>query len=344
MAAATQITKLPEVLRSPTSIQYYGYRAKVKHSKPFFKPRFTFKLEDRQHTLLATPKWRLEDPLMPPYPYGANMHFPEANFGLYGGASVHSGSKISKGRNKGKTVRHWFPNVRVETVKSEALGEELKLPITARVMRTIRKVGGLDQYVTGMKPARIKELGLLGWKLRWLVMTSRRYRAEHALQLRRNDLPKHYSLEGTFEDAWNDEDVREKMIAEQEAAWQDLRDAAKRFENHVQRQWVESGEKARYSIPKLETLKRSIPDSLGLPQRLEEPDVVEREYRQVRTFQQPISAHEVAMLSMQTLDTKASEKGEISQGLEDQMSDLTVSTNAQDLGSNPVQDDINRVR
>ncbi|KIX97200.1 uncharacterized protein Z520_07314 [Fonsecaea multimorphosa CBS 102226] len=288
MAAPTTITKLPEVLRSPTTLQYFSYRHPVKHSNPYFKPRFTFKVEDRNHTMLDIYRLRHTDPLMPPYPYGENKHFPEANFGLYGGATVQSGSKISKGRNKGKSLRHWFPNVRIETVRSEALNRDLKIPITARVMRTISKCGGIDQYVTGMKPARIKELGMLGWKLRWLVMTSPKYRAEHAKQLKKYNLPTHYSLSGSFEDAWNDENVRAKMIEQQEAAWSDLREAADRFEKHVKRNWIESGEKETYEIPKLETLNRSSPLSMGLPEYLEEPDIVEEKYRHVRTFRKSV--------------------------------------------------------
>jgi ribosomal protein L28 len=341
MAAPTQITKLPEVLRSPSTIQYFAYRHKVKHSNPYFKPRFTFKLEDRQHTLLAENKWRHTDPLMPPYPYGENMHFPEANFGLYGGATVQSGSKISKGRNKGKTLRHWFPNVRVETVRSEALGRELKLPITARVMRTITKCGGIDAYVTGIKPARIKELGLLGWKLRWLVMTSPKYRIKHELQLQKYNLPKHYSLEGTFEDAWNDETVRAKMIEQQEAAWQDLRQAAKRFEKHVQRCWVDSGEKESYEIPRLESLNRGSPYSLNLPEQLEKPDIAEGRYRRIRTFHEHLTPAARAQLAAEErrLETEGSvEQPGVSDALsprvEDRIEGLTMNMKAQDLGVN----------
>jgi large subunit ribosomal protein L28 len=274
MAAATEITSLPKVLRSPTSIQYIQYRHKVKQPKPHFKPRFTFKLEDRQHTVRGYQGIVRTDPLMPPYPYGECKHFPEANIGLYGGAVVQSGNKISKGRNKGKTLRHWFPNVRVETVRSEALDRDLKLPITARVMRTIKKCGGIDLYVTGPKPARIKELGLLGWKLRWLVMTSPSYRAKEQSELKRNNLPQHYSVQSTFEDAWNDENVRAKMIEQQDAAWEDIRKAAARYERHVQRHWIESGEKQPYEIPKLEALEATSPSSLLLPDRLEKPGMV----------------------------------------------------------------------
>lgn len=36
------------------------------------------------------------------------------------------------------------------------------------------KCGGLDAYLLGDKPARIKELGVEGWRLRWLVMRTGR--------------------------------------------------------------------------------------------------------------------------------------------------------------------------
>ena len=46
----------------------------------------------------------------------------------------------------------------------------------ARVLRTIDKVGGLDEYLLGNKPARIKELGVEGWRLRWEVMRTPKIR------------------------------------------------------------------------------------------------------------------------------------------------------------------------
>ncbi|KAK5451369.1 hypothetical protein LTS15_008133 [Exophiala xenobiotica] len=265
---ASAITRLPPVRRSPSTLQYLEYKHKIKSDKPYFKPRFTFKSEDRQHTF-SRKDIRNTDPLMPSYPYGRNHAFREANFGLYGGATLQSGNKISKGRNKGKTLRHWFPNVRIEKFRSEALDTEFKIPATARVVRTIRKCGGLDQYVMGTKPARIKELGMLGWKLRWLVMTSPKILATFDQQRRELGLPESTSLKAAFEDVWNDEEQRTKLIAEQELAWADLRQAAARFEEHVQQHWVENGEKEIYEIPRLETLQRNSPVSLGLPDYLE---------------------------------------------------------------------------
>ncbi|KAJ9498978.1 hypothetical protein H2202_005655 [Exophiala xenobiotica] len=265
---ASAITRLPPVRRSPSTLQYLEYKHKIKSDKPYFKPRFTFKSEDRQHTF-SRKDIRNTDPLMPSYPYGRNHTFREANFGLYGGATLQSGNKISKGRNKGKTLRHWFPNVRIEKFRSEALDTEFKIPATARVVRTIRKCGGLDQYVMGTKPARIKELGMLGWKLRWLVMTSPKMLATFDQQRRELGLPESTSLKAAFEDVWNDEQQRTKLIAEQELAWADLRQAAVKFEEHVQQHWVENGEKEIYDIPRLETLQRNSPVSLGLPEYLE---------------------------------------------------------------------------
>lgn len=40
----------------------------------------------------------------------------------------------------------------------------------ARVLRTIDKVGGLDEYLLGGKASRIKELGMGGWALRWRLL------------------------------------------------------------------------------------------------------------------------------------------------------------------------------
>ena len=37
------------------------------------------------------------------------------------------------------------------------------------MLRTIDKVGGLDEYLLGDKASRIRELGLGGWKLRWRI-------------------------------------------------------------------------------------------------------------------------------------------------------------------------------
>ena len=42
--------------------------------------------------------------------------------------------------------------------------------LTVKVMKTIEKVGGLDEYLLGHTAARIKGLGPRGWALRWRLM------------------------------------------------------------------------------------------------------------------------------------------------------------------------------
>lgn len=52
---------------------------------------------------------------------------------------------------------------------SDGLGRFVQVKVRARVLRTIDKCGGLDEYLLGEKPGRVKELGVAGWGLRWLV-------------------------------------------------------------------------------------------------------------------------------------------------------------------------------
>lgn len=215
--------KLPAIRASPTTLQYAA-KPRLPHVRPPY-PRKFYPNEAVKATL-AEPWLAETDPLMPPYPYGRNHTFDEANYGLYGGQTIQSGNKIAKGRNKGKTLRKWYPNVRQEKFQSLALGKELNLAVTSRCLRTINKAGGLDQYVLGEKPARIKELGLLGWKLRWLVLRSHTVRERYAKERERLGLPSSernmYSADVTFEEAWKDETVREEILEKMIQNWQAL--------------------------------------------------------------------------------------------------------------------------
>ena len=220
--AATPLA-LPAVRSSPTTLQYAA-KPRLPHVRPNYVRKFY--PHDEIKATLAEPWLAETDPLMPPYPYGRNITFDEANYGLYGGQTISSGNKISAGRNKGKTLRKWYPNVRKEKLTSVALGKELTLPVTSRTVRTIKKAGGLDAYVLGEKPARIKELGLLGWKLRWLVLKSQTIRERHAAERQRLGLPEAernmYSADVTFEEAWKDEAVRNDILEKMMQNWQAL--------------------------------------------------------------------------------------------------------------------------
>lgn len=67
-------------------------------------------------------------------------------------------------------------------------------------------MGGLDQYLLGDKPARIKELGIFGWNLRWKVMQSK------AMQKKFKDEQKELELKAAAELESNDQ---EKVTAPQ---------------------------------------------------------------------------------------------------------------------------------
>jgi large subunit ribosomal protein L28 len=73
-------------------------------------------------------------------------------------------------KNEIKTRRYWRPNVHSKRLWSDSLQNYIRLRITTRVLRTVDKVGGLDEYLLGEKAGRIKELGMGGWKLRWRIM------------------------------------------------------------------------------------------------------------------------------------------------------------------------------
>jgi large subunit ribosomal protein L28 len=122
-------------------------------------------------TLAKSTKQRLkfEHSSVPEYPYGPSQFYKQSNFGLYGMQKIRFGNMVSE-KNEIKTRRYWRPNVHSKRLWSEALQAYIRLRITTRVLRTVDKVGGLDEYLLGEKAGRIKELGMGGWKLRWRIM------------------------------------------------------------------------------------------------------------------------------------------------------------------------------
>ena len=84
----------------------------------------------------------------------------------------------------------WRPNVHNKKLWSNHLGRFVQVKVVARVLRTIDKLGGLDEYLVGNdSPARIKDLGVTGWALRWRVMQTKGYRDRAAAERRRLGLP-----------------------------------------------------------------------------------------------------------------------------------------------------------
>ncbi|KAK4139934.1 ribosomal L28 family-domain-containing protein [Dichotomopilus funicola] len=127
-------------------------------------------------------------PEIPPYPYGPRQTYHQSNTGLYGSASIRFGNNVSE-KNEIKTRRNWRPNVQQKRIWSKSLGMFVRTRVTTRVLRTIDKVGGLDEYLLGRKPQRVKDLGPWGWKLRWRIMQTPVVRARLAAEREALGLP-----------------------------------------------------------------------------------------------------------------------------------------------------------
>ena len=171
-------------------------RLLLKTYKP--QPRFTPRYFPSSHRALD-----MQETHTPPYPYPRQRWYKQANFGLYGGLARHSGGSVADGKNKTRSLRVFRPNLQRKRLWSQALGRWVRVKVVTRVLRTIDKVGGLDAYLLGEKPARVKELGMAGWALRWRVMRTPVVRERMARE-------------------------RERLGLEGEAPWQ-IRDLEKAF-------------------------------------------------------------------------------------------------------------------
>ena len=110
---------------------------------------------------------------LPAYPYGPARWYKQRDSGLYGGATIlHGNSRTEKTAKKNDAVspRTFKPNIQLKKIWSASLNTMVSVKVRMRTLKTIDKVGGLDNYLIGNKPARIKELGLTGWRLKWKVL------------------------------------------------------------------------------------------------------------------------------------------------------------------------------
>ncbi|KAI9884509.1 MAG: AMP deaminase [Watsoniomyces obsoletus] len=131
---------------------------------------------------------------VPAYPYGASSTYKQSNFGLYAGRHIQFGNVITE-EFRLKFRRKWKPNVHGKRLWSTSLQRWIRIKVSTRALRTIDKEGGLDEYLLGEKKARIKELGMGGWLLRWRVMQTDAVRERFREERRRLGLPER-SIEG----------------------------------------------------------------------------------------------------------------------------------------------------
>ncbi|KAF8635692.1 hypothetical protein AX15_000317 [Amanita polypyramis BW_CC] len=104
-----------------------------------------------------------------------SVPFKRSQLGLFHGKTKQYGNNVPFSMKK--TRRTWLPNVQRKRVQSETLGKMIRLKLTARALRSIKKAGGLDGYVTN---TRHELLGLEGMRLRLAIREQARKNAEVA--------------------------------------------------------------------------------------------------------------------------------------------------------------------
>jgi large subunit ribosomal protein L28 len=175
---------------------------------------------------------------IPAYPYGASQVYKQSNFGLYGAQKIRFGNIVSE-KNDIKTRRYWRPNIHSKRLWSDSLANFVRVRVTTRVLRTLDKVGGLDEYVLGEKAGRIKELGMEGWKLRWRIMQTEKVKERFRTQREKLGLPPVQEvLVGSHGNLASVEEVEEEVRLFDEGLEMD-RDIG--IEDELQEDGVESG-------------------------------------------------------------------------------------------------------
>lgn len=106
-------------------------------------------------------------PAYPQYEY-ETMFFKRQNRGLYAGLQRRASFTCSESKTKNKTFH--LPNIRKTKLWSETLNRQIQTRVSTTMLRNVTKEGGLDNYLLKDKPARIKTMGLKGWKLRYDIM------------------------------------------------------------------------------------------------------------------------------------------------------------------------------
>ncbi|KAK4540688.1 hypothetical protein LTR36_009019 [Oleoguttula mirabilis] len=134
-------------------------------------------------------QWEKNDPdaiadTVPVYPHGPTRWYKQSSLGLYGGQRIRFGNNVGE-KIEVKTRRNWKVNVLTRRLFSKSLDRHVQVRVSTRVLRTIDKLGGLDEYLLGEKEGRLRELGESGWWLRWAVMQTPLIKARFAAERRR---------------------------------------------------------------------------------------------------------------------------------------------------------------
>jgi large subunit ribosomal protein L28 len=75
------------------------------------------------------------------------------------GKAVMTGNNVSHANNK--TRRRYLPNLVNVTLISDALGEKVRLRISANALRTVEHRGGLDAFLAKAKDSELGDRALM---------------------------------------------------------------------------------------------------------------------------------------------------------------------------------------
>ncbi|KAI0846504.1 hypothetical protein F5Y00DRAFT_142762 [Daldinia vernicosa] len=125
---------------------------------------------------------------VPAYPYGRFRTYKQANEGIFAGSKIRFGNVVAPDHgNKSRTT--WLPNRHTKRLWSPSLGAFVRTRLTTQVLKTVDRLGGIDEYLLGSKARRIKDLGPAGWALRWKIMQTPAIRERFARERAALGLP-----------------------------------------------------------------------------------------------------------------------------------------------------------
>ncbi|KAI5964780.1 uncharacterized protein KGF55_001850 [Candida pseudojiufengensis] len=157
------ISTTSPILSSTSKTKNYDKYYKIlKYTKPIDKT--IYEVGQSHPSGLRIPK---SIPEFPKYEYETRF-FKRQNRGLYGGLQRKRSKTCSEYFNK--NLRSHVPNIRRAKLWSEILNTKINTKVSTRVLRTLTKEGGLDEYLLKSTPGRIKIMGLQGWKLRYKLL------------------------------------------------------------------------------------------------------------------------------------------------------------------------------
>ena len=73
------------------------------------------------------------------------------------GTAVRFGRNVSHSNHK--TSRTFAPNLQRVSLRSDALGQNIRLQVTTRALRTVQKRGGLDAFLLGTEDTKLPPEG-----------------------------------------------------------------------------------------------------------------------------------------------------------------------------------------